>query len=218
MKIDLLELKRRLSDPRHLAGQPLLPPAAMTRTQGPRRFRISALALLPLIGLATLLGTSVVSETAGAAPVNLVTNGSFETTTAPTTTYSTVLAGDSTTIKGWTAVTPSMYGPSGGSVDLIVNDYRNAEDQNYSIDLAGTSSEPGGIYQDVPTTPGVEYSLSDRTAVNGDQAPGEPHTMDVVVGDTTVASVDALSAGRPLQWVQQTTSPRRRSPTSTGTR
>jgi choice-of-anchor C domain-containing protein len=205
MKIDLLELKRRLRDPRHLAGQPLLPSAVMTRAQGPRRFRISALALLPLIGLATFLGTSVVSETAGAAPVNLVTNGSFENTTAPTTTNSTVLAGDSTTIQGWTVVTPSMYGPSGGSVDLTANAYWNAEDGKYSIDLAGTSSEPGGIYQDVPTTPGVEYSLSYWTAVNGDQAPGQPHTMDVVVGDTTVASIDALSAGRPLQWVQQTT-------------
>ena len=76
-----------------------------------------------------------------------------------------------------------MYGPSGGSVDLTAGAYNGwgAEDGNYVIDLAGTSSEPGGLYQDVATTPGVEYSLSYWTAVNGDQTPGQQHMMNVVV-------------------------------------
>jgi hypothetical protein len=116
-----------------------------------------------------------------------------------------VLAGDSTTIPGWTVVTPSLYGSSGGSVDLTANAYWNAQDGSYSIDLAGTSSEPGGIYQDVATTPDVRYTLTYWTAVNGDQTAGQTHMMNVVVGGTTVATIQAISAGRPLQWVQQST-------------
>ena len=205
--IHLFKPQRTPGDPMHLSEQPLLRSAAMNRTRGPLRFRLSAFAFLPLAGLATFLGTSVASPGAAADSPNLITNGSFETTTAPTSSYSTVLAGDSTTIQGWTVVTPSMYGPSGGSVDLTAGTYNGwgAENGNYVIDLAGTSSEPGGIYQDVATTPGVEYSLSYWTAVNGDQAPGQTHTMDVVVGGVTVATIQAVSAGAPLQWVQQTT-------------
>ena len=55
------------------------------------------------------------------------------------------------------------------------------------------------------TTPGVEYFLTYWTAVNGDQVPNQAHTMDVIVGGVTVATVQALSAGAPLQWVLQTT-------------
>jgi choice-of-anchor C domain-containing protein len=175
--------------------------------RGLRRFGLAAAAFLPIAGLATFVGTSVLPQGAAAAPVNIITNGSFESTTAPTSTFSTVLAGDSTTIQGWTVVTPSMYGPSGGSVDLTAGGYNGwgAKDGNYLIDLAGTSSEPGGLYQDVATIPGVEYSLSYWTAVNGDQAPGQQHMMNVVVGGVTVATVQAVSAGAPLQWVQKTT-------------
>jgi hypothetical protein len=193
-----------------------LPPHARTdsertsRSRGPRRLGLAAAALLPIAGLATFAGMSLLPESAQAAPVNLVTNGDFGETTAPTTSYSTVLAGDSTTINGWTVVTPSIYGGSGGSVDLVSTNYWNAQGgSGYSIDLGGTSSEAGGIYQDVPTTPGVEYSLSYWTAVNGDQTPGISHTMSVVVGPTSgpgaqVASIVALSAGNPVSWVQRT--------------
>jgi choice-of-anchor C domain-containing protein len=176
----------------------------MIGTKGIRRSGITALAVLPIVGLATLVGTSVAPQVAGADPaVNVVTNGSFETTTAPTSSYSTVLAGDSTTVPGWTVVTPSKYGTSGGSVDLTANAYWNAEDGNYSIDLAGTSAAPGGIYQNVPTTPDVQYTLTYWTGVNGDETPGNTHTMNVVVGGTTVASVQSVGVGKPLHWVQQ---------------
>jgi Protein of unknown function (DUF642) len=216
MKIDASQRRRSLRDPRHVSGQPLLPFAAMTRTQGPRRFRLSALALLPLVGLATFLGTSVVSQAAGGdpvPPVNLVTNGDFGATTAPTNSYSTVLAGDPTTaaatIPGWTVVTPSIYAPLVGSVDLVSADYNNwgaQGDSSYSIDLGGTSGAAGGIYQNVPTTPGLEYLLKFFTAVNGDQVQGQSHLMGVVVGDTSLPQIQALSAGtgNPLQWVPQT--------------
>jgi hypothetical protein len=176
-----------------------------TRTRGLRHFALVVSALLPIAGLATFVGTSVLQQGAGAASPNLVTNGDFGNTTAPTSSFSTVLAGDSTTLPGWTVVTPSIYGPSGGSVDLVSTDYWNAQGgSSYSIDLAGTSSEPGGIYQDVTTTPGVEYSLTYWTAVNADETPGNSHTISVVVGGTQVASIVAAGVGRPLQWVQHT--------------
>ena len=117
------------------------------------------------------------------------------------------MAGDSTSIPGWTVVTPSLYGGEGGSVDVTSdsywNDY-NSQAGGYSIDLAGTTNVPGGLYQDVTTTPGVEYSLSFWSAVNGDEAPGNTHTMGVSVNGSSVDTVTAKGVGRPLNWVQNT--------------
>jgi choice-of-anchor C domain-containing protein len=175
-------------------------------TRGPRRLGLATVALLPIAGLATFVGTSVAPQAAGAAPVNLVSNGSFEDTAPPPTSYTTVYAGDSSTIPGWTVVTPSLYGTTGGSVDVVAATYNSwgAQDGNYSIDLGGTSSEAGGLYQDVPTIPGAEYNLTYWTAVNGDQALNQPHTMNVLVGGKLLTTISAESAGTPLQWVQQT--------------
>jgi choice-of-anchor C domain-containing protein len=153
---------------------------------------------------AGVVGMSAVPATAGAAPVNLIQNPSFETIATPTTSYLTVSAGDSSTISDWTVVTPSTYPGGGGSVDVVSSNYWNAEDGNYSIDLAGTTGVPGGLYQAVPTTPGVEYSLSFWSAVNGDQTPGVTHTMGVTVNGSAVDTVTAVGAGRPLDWVQNT--------------
>ena len=182
-------------------------PKRSTRTRGVRRLALSVAAFLPVAALATFAGTSVLQQGAGASSPNLVTDGDFGSTTTAPGSYLPVFAGDSTTIPGWTVVTPALYGPTGGSVDVVSSGYHNWGAQgasNDSIDLGGTSSEAGGIYQDVPTTPGVEYSLSYWTAVNGDQASGVSHTMSVVVGGTPMPNVVALSAGAPLQWVQQT--------------
>jgi hypothetical protein len=158
-----------------------------------------------VMGAATVIGISAVPAVAGGTPVSLIQNGNFVPTTA-TSTYLIVSAGDSTTIPGWTVVTPSMYG-AGGSVDVTSdsywNDY-NSEAGGYSIDLAGTTNVPGGLYQDVATTPGVEYSLSFWSAVNGDQAPGSTHTMGVSVNGSSVDTVSAVGVGRPLTWVQNT--------------
>lgn len=176
----------------------------MARTPGSVRFRVSAVALLVIVGIASLVGMSVVPRSTGADPTNLLTNGSFETTPTPTTSFITVLAGDTTTIPGWTVVTPSVYGGEGGSVDLKSNNYWNAEDGNYSIDLAGSTGTPGGLYQDVPTTVGAQYSLSYWSAVNGDEAPGSTHTLDVTIDGVVVAQVQAVGVGRPLDWVQHT--------------
>ena len=169
------------------------------------RFRIG-IAVVAMGAAAVVVGMPGVPSTAGADPVNLIQNGSFETVATPTTSFLPVAAGDSSTISNWTVVTPSTYPGGGGSVDLVSNGYWNAEDGNYSIDLAGTSGVPGGLYQNVPTTPGVEYSLSFWSAVNGDETPGNNHTMGVDVNGVAVDTVEAAGQGRPLFWVQHTIS------------
>ncbi len=135
---------------------------------------------------------------------NLLTNGDFETTTTPTTSFLPVLAGDSTTLPGWTVVTPSFYGGSNGSIDLISSNYWNPEHGNYSIDLAGSTGTPGGVYQDVPTVSGGQYALTYWSAVNGDEGPGNTHSIDVTFDGTVVATVQEVGVGRPLVWAQHT--------------
>ncbi len=168
------------------------------------RLRVGVVALA-LMGTTTLVGISVVPATSGANPLNLIQNGNFSAINGVTSTLLTVRAGDSTTIHDWTVVTPSTYPGGGGSVDVVSKYYWNAERGKYSIDLAGSTGVPGGLYQDVATTPGETYSLSFWSAVNGDQKPGTSHTMDVSVDGTAVDTVQAVGVGRPLNWVQNTT-------------
>jgi hypothetical protein len=157
------------------------------------------------MGAATVIGISAVPAVAGATPVNLIQNGNFNPTT-PTSVYETVSAGDSASIPGWTVVTPSLYAPSVGSVDVVSDDYwTNANSAPYSIDLAGSTGVPGGLSQSVTTTPGVEYSLSFWSAVNGDENPVRSHTMGVSVNGSPVDTVTAVGlGGRMMNWVQNT--------------
>lgn len=174
-------------------------------------------AVLGIIGVAGLTGVSAVVGSAGAAPTDLVTNGSFESLPAgsplPASGYQTIGAGGSTTIPGWTVVTPSTYGGANvGSVDLVSDTYStvpgsfwNAAEGHYSIDLAGTSDAPGGIYQDVPTTIGATYTLSYSTAINGDEAHGTPNTLTVDVTGQSPVPITATGTGEPLTWASHTT-------------
>ncbi len=159
---------------------------------------------LALIGTTLAVGLSVAPTTAGAVTGNLIQNGNFKIPGHTTSTLLTVRAGDSSTISHWTVVTPSTYEGHGGSVDVVSNQYWNAERGKYSIDLAGSTGVPGGLYQDVTTTTGEEYTLSFWSAVNGDQKPGFTHTMDVSVNSSAVDTVQAVGVGRPLNWVQNT--------------
>ncbi len=170
--------------------------------------------VLGVIAVSSLTWVSAVSTAAGAA-TNLVTNGSFETLPAgsslPASNFQTVPAG-STAIPGWTVVTPSTYeGANTGSVDIVADSYStvpgsawNAEDGHYSIDMAGTSDAPGGIYQDVVTTIGATYTLSYYVAVNGDESPGTTHTVTVNVTGQSPVNVTAVGVGEPLGWVLHT--------------
>ena len=174
----------------------------MIRNLG-RRFSVGAAALFVVISGATVAGMSVAPTTAGASPTNLIQNGSFESVAKPTNSFVHVNAG-STGISNWTVVTPSIYDSDAGSVDYVANSYWNAEDGNYSIDLAGSTFTPGGVSQTVATTPGVEYSLSFWSAVNGNERPGIKHAMRVSVNGSALDRVKAVGVGRPLQWVQNT--------------
>ena len=170
----------------------------MTRIHGAGKY-------LLVVGVAAVLITATVRGFVGVAdadPGSLLTNGSFETTTTPVSGVLTVDAGDSTTIQGWTVVTPSAYEGTGGSVDVVSNSYWNVEDGSNSIDLAGTTGVPGGIYQDVATTEGYQYVLSYWSAVNGDESPGNVHTIDVVFDGAVVGTTQAAGVGRPLDWVE----------------
>jgi len=158
-------------------------------------------ALLPIAGFIASVG---LAGPAGADPgPNLLTNGSFELPVVPASPgYLTVDAGDSTTIPGWTVVTPAFYGGSGGSVDVVSTSVWNAEDGTNSIDLAGTSTEAGGLYQDVATTPASQYTLTWWSAVNYAAQPGSTHTIDVIFDGTVVGTSQGVGVGYPLQWVQ----------------
>jgi hypothetical protein len=163
------------------------------------KIRVGAAVLV--MGAATIIGISAAPTVAGAAPVNLIQNGNFVPTTA-TTVYTTVSVGDSSTIPGWT-----VDGLTGGSVDVVSDDYwTNVNNAAYSIDLAGSTGVPGGLYQDVATTPGVEYQLSFWSAVNGDEAAGHSHTTDVSVNGSIVDTVATVGTGNKssLGWVQST--------------
>jgi choice-of-anchor C domain-containing protein len=198
----------QLETPRQHGRAPVLGGAVVTwaknNPKSRQRMRAIGAALLATICVASLAGITVSSTTAGADPVNLLTNGDFETTPTPTTSFLPVLSGDSTTLPGWTVTTPSTYGGSNGSIDLISANYWNPEHGNYSIDLAGTSGTPGGVYQDVATVQGAQYLLSYWSAVNGDEAPGTTHMLNVTFDGTVVATIQEAGVGRPLVWVQHT--------------
>ena len=158
------------------------------------------------VGGAVLLTPATVSAGPPPPSGNLILNGNFATIneTVPNDGYLTVNAGDPTTISDWTVDTPSVYsGEGAGSVDVVSSGYNDwgCDGSNNCIDLAGTPGPPGGLYQDVTTTIGEEYSLSFASAVNGDEATGISHTMGVTVTGVTDDTVDAsdvvtaLSAG-----------------------
>jgi choice-of-anchor C domain-containing protein len=169
-----------------------------------RRFIVGTAALFAVISGATVAGMSVAPTSAGASPPpNLIQNGSFENVAKQTTSFVRVNAGSSA-ITDWTVFTPSIYESDSGSVDYTANNYFVAEDGYYSIDLAGSSLTPGGVAQSVTTTPGVEYSLSFWSAVNGKERPGIKHIMHVSVNGSTMDRVKAVSVGPKLNWVQNT--------------
>ena len=154
--------------------------------------------------VAVLAAPAVAVNPPSATTPNLLANGDFENSTPFTSPFITVLSGDSTTIPGWTVVTPSVYGGSSGSIDLKSSSYWNPESGSNSIDLAGSTGTPGGIYQDVTTVAGAQYSLTYWSAVNGDEAPGNTHSLDVSFNGTVVATIQEAGVGRPLAWVQHT--------------
>jgi choice-of-anchor C domain-containing protein len=117
----------------------------------------------------------------------LLTNPSFEQPVVGNPDFNYYYAGNPA-ITGWTIV--------GGSVDLLSTNWK-AHDGNQSIDLAGVT--PGGLYQDVSTTPGQSYRLGFWLAGNP-EFPGSTgpvvKTAKVSWGGNSVANVSFDTTGK----------------------
>lgn len=90
---------------------------------------------------------------------SLSTNGSFETGTDPGV-FSTLVAGDTTTIPDWTVVS--------GSVDYI-GTYWDSADGDRSLDLTGVNA--GAVSQTLSTVAGHSYTVKFDLAGNPEGAP-----------------------------------------------
>jgi choice-of-anchor C domain-containing protein len=115
------------------------------------------------------------SLTASAAPVSLVSNGSFENGIPNTGLFTTLTAPDSASITNWTV--------SKGNVDYI-DTYWKASDGKMSLDMNGT--EPGAVTQNLVTKPGHMYTVFFDMAGNPDGGTSAPavKTMTVDAGGT----------------------------------
>jgi choice-of-anchor C domain-containing protein len=113
---------------------------------------------------------------------NIVTNGSFETPTAPPGSFITFGAG--ATFGGWTVGI--------GSIDLV-GTYWQAADGQQSVDLNGITT--GSIFQDLVTTPGSLYTLSFAMAGNMDGGP-VIKSMDVFWGALSLGTFLFDTTGR----------------------
>jgi choice-of-anchor C domain-containing protein len=109
-------------------------------------------------------------------------------------------AGDNS-IPGWTI--------TGGSVDVLRAPRWQPHEGQQSVDLSGVTT--GGIYQDVPTTPGQAYRLSFWLAGNPEftNAGGGPavKTMRLTWDGAPVANLSFDTTGRTttdLGWTQYT--------------
>ncbi len=125
--------------------------------------------------------------TASASPVNLITNGNFETVASGYTFDSgfKVVNSGSSAITGWTV--------GASSVDLIRNAY-NAID-GYSIDMLGTPG-PGFLSQNFSVVAGQTYNLSFDMARNSGGPAGQGVAVNFggVAGDfySTAAASNTL--------------------------
>lgn len=128
-----------------------------------------------------------VAGTASASPVNLITNGDFESV-APGSTFGSgfqVVNNGSSAITGWTV--------GATSVDLVRNAY-NAID-GYSIDMLGTPG-PGYLSQSFNVLAGQTYNLSFDMARNSGAAAGQG--VSVNFGGVTGSFYSTAAASNTL--------------------
>ena len=124
---------------------------------------------------------------------NLLVNGSFEsgvnlpaalpgfrTLSGPADPFS---LGGTTDISGWTV--------RNDNIDWIHNDYWQASNGTYSLDLSGLT--PGGISHTVATNPGEVYTLSFDMSVNPDHRHSDTaRRMDFFAINTATNSNDLI--------------------------
>lgn len=141
-----------------------------------------------------LAAAAIAMIPSGASAATTIVNGSFESGTNPGS-FTTVFAGDDTTIEGWKVTE--------GSVDYI-GGYWNAQDPSRSIDLSGNGG--GTIAQSFETVAGQAYAISFWLAGNPD---GPPDIKDVEVlasgGMPSIFSFDKTGATKTMMgWKQFT--------------
>jgi choice-of-anchor C domain-containing protein len=123
--------------------------------------------------LAVVTATSIgLCATANAA---VLQNGSFEVGIDPGG-FTTLNAGDNTSITGWTVGV--------GSVDYI-GSYWQAAEGSRSLDLSGNG--PGSIFQTFGVTPGQVYNVTFDLAGNTDSGP-TTKTLKTSAGATVLLS------------------------------
>ena len=138
--------------------------------------------------------------TASASPVNLITNGNFETVATGYTFNSgfKVINNGSSALTGWTV--------GASSVDLIRNAY-NAID-GYSVDMLGTPG-PGFLSQSFSVVAGQRYNLSFDMARNsgGPAGQGVAVSFGGVAGNfySTAAASNTLYSSNTLSFTAATT-------------
>jgi choice-of-anchor C domain-containing protein len=148
--------------------------------------------------LAVVLTASVIAvaqqPSSIADPANLIQNGSFESPSIwQTNSVVDYLAG-STAMPDWTI--------GGNSIDLVGENYWDAEDGDQSVDLSG--SAPGSVSQSLATTAGTNYTLTWYMA--GNTNCGQPvKTMDVYWDGALVDAPtfnDSADSSTSMGWVE----------------
>jgi len=104
-----------------------------------------AVALTAGVIVAVQQPSSIATPVASGSPANLVQNGSFESPSIWQTNSLVEYDSGSTAMPGWTV--------GGNSIDLVGENYWDAEDGDQSVDLSGAA--PGSVSQAVATTAGA---------------------------------------------------------------
>jgi choice-of-anchor C domain-containing protein len=140
--------------------------------------------------ISAALSALAIALCSSAAHANLVTNGSFESGTAPSAAVGyTTLQLNSTAIDGWKV--------TAGNIDYI-GTYWSAEDGARSIDLQGTGPANGAISatQTIATTIGQQYLVSFWAAGNPDGTPAVK-TFNVSFGGSGLKSFSVAEGAGP---------------------
>ena len=147
------------------------------------RLSVGVVALLALVGSATAVGNIRGPDIFGSRSRQSDPERELRErcAKADATRSTSVLAGDSTTINDWTVVTPPLLLFQSRQCGRDVQSLLERRRRQLLHRPGRQHQAPGGLFQDVTTTPGVQYSLSFWSAVNGDEKPGKKHTMDVSV-------------------------------------
>ena len=154
----------------------------------------------------SLLGLSI---TAGDARADLITNGSFEQGTFVGGSFGfplaqQVLAGDSTTLPGWTATGELAWFASGqAGITVIAGNF--ALDLTGFCDLGtncGAAGAYGGVTQTVSTTVGAQYTLS-FLAGNYSLNTSQPTMVVTIGGNATSFALPATTVASGV-WDSET--------------